>query len=105
MKNKIINYIFLLALISISTSVFSKTKLEAICEKSMSEMSNFYASSKNKFKLKQQINKEYKSKKMRKFLMDQWVPEMSRSKDFTPNDFIVQKREYTKKCVKFIRGN
>jgi len=105
MKNKLISYFFLLASFSTSTSVYSETKLEAACEKSMSELTDLYVSSKNTFKLKQQINKKYKDIKLRKFLTNEWLPEMKLSKDFTPNSFFVKKRKYTKKCVEYIRGN
>jgi len=105
MKNKIINYIFLLASISISTSVFSETKLEAICAESMAEVSGLYVESTNIVKIKQQINEKYKGIRLRKFLKNQWLSEMKKGKDFTPNSFYVQKDKYTKKCVQFVRDN
>jgi len=104
MINKIVGYIFFLSVIFISTSVFSETKLEAVCSQSMAEVSALHSTTPNIYKLKKQIYNKYKGLRLRDFLIKQWLPEIKNTKNFTPNSFYVQKDKYTSKCVKFVRN-
>ena len=102
MINKIISCIFFLSSIFISTSGFSETTLEAICSESMAQVSVFYETTPNIYKLKKQIYAEYKGVRLRDFLINQWLPKIKKTKNFTPNSFYVLKDKYTSQCVQFV---
>ena len=102
MANKIISCIFFLSSIFISTSVLSETALEAICSESMAQVSLFYETTPNIYKLKKQIYAEYKGVRLRDFLINQWLPKIKKTKNFTPNSFYVLKDKYTSQCVQFV---
>ena len=83
---------------------YAETKLQALCSKSMEQVAAGHASTKNIMEIKRKIDKEYyKSRKLRSFLKNQWLTEIRKAKDFTPNNFFVKKDEYVKKCVQFMR--
>ncbi len=105
MQNKMINrYILLVLLFFVSNSVYAETKLQALCSKSMEQVAAGHASTKNITEIKRKIDKEYyKSRRLRSFLKNQWLTEIRKVEDFTPNNFFVKKDEYVKKCVQFMR--
>tara|TARA_B100000482_G_scaffold20887_1_gene13837 strand:- start:3281 stop:3649 length:369 start_codon:yes stop_codon:yes gene_type:complete len=105
MKNKIfIGYIFLLFSFFVSTPIYAKTELESLCETSMAHVSVLQSNTKNIFKIKREINKEYKGVKLKRFLKNEWLPEIRENKAFTPNNFYAKKNEYIRKCVQSMRA-
>ena len=56
----------------------------------------------NVYKLKKQIYAEYKGVRLRDFLINQWLPKIKNTKNFTPNSFYVLKDKYTSQCVQFV---